>query len=443
MKRPFVEDETFHSTTRHRVVLFGGRSRALWRLAETFADEPSIEFRWARPELFGAARLCFYHRVPAVHPTQLMSPPPRDVTCYPGDLDDLEGMIAFVNVEAGTTVGEPWRARRDARAHAARAAPVDSVAEVDGVPSEEAFLARWAVPSRPAIFRGAAEAFPALRDWTPDRLRARLAGALVGVKIAPGGVFEGVESIDRWPRTSDPPQEVLRRLVVRDRVTVRPHHWETPFEVFLDRMRAPRSSRASFYLEYCSLDRLGDLAADVPRLAASSRLKLARANAWIGDGATRGKLHFDPYENLLTQVDGSRTLVLFPPRTVGMYEGHIREATLAYDFERDAFRRARLEESTSMVMSPVDIQAPDVERFPLYDPSRALRCRIDPGDVLYLPAFWWHEVCAMPSSRAERRWNVAVNRWFHPVWTKRYPDADAPLRLNWGRYPSLLRTVAM
>lgn len=42
-----------------------------------------------------------------------------------------------------------------------------------------------------------------------------------------------------------------------------------------------------------------------------------------------------------------------------LYEGHIPEATLSYNQTSNTFHRRHLLESTSMVMSPVDILKPD------------------------------------------------------------------------------------
>ena len=47
-----------------------------------------------------------------------------------------------------------------------------------------------------------------------------------------------------------------------------------------------------------------------------------------------------------------------------------------------------------MVMSPVDITAPDLARFPAFGDAAhtQLTCHAEAGDLLFLPAFWWHEV---------------------------------------------------
>ena len=92
-----------------------------------------------------------------------------------------------------------------------------------------------------------------------------------------------------------------------------------------------------------------------------------------------------------------------------MYEAHIQEASLDYNLASKKFRRKNLLESTSMVMSPVDILKPDYQRFPKFKEARALNCTIDEGDVLFMPSFWWHEVQSHPSKEEPR--NAAVNFW--------------------------------
>lgn len=62
-----------------------------------------------------------------------------------------------------------------------------------------------------------------------------------------------------------------------------------------------------------------------------------------------------------------------------------------------------------MVMSPVDIAAPDLQRFPDFVRARRIQCMLRPGDALFMPAFWWHEVQSYPDQQ-ERR-NLAVNFW--------------------------------
>lgn len=68
---------------------------------------------------------------------------------------------------------------------------------------------------------------------------------------------------------------------------------------------------------------------------------------------------------------------------------------LDFDPETREFRRQRLAESTSIVNSPVELEEPDLERFPRAAQALARRveCTVEEGDALYLPAFW----CAVPA----------------------------------------------
>ena len=61
-----------------------------------------------------------------------------------------------------------------------------------------------------------------------------------------------------------------------------------------------------------------------------------------------------------SQISGRKQVILFEPHTNHkMYEGHIQQATLSYNQHTGEFSRRNLEDSTSMVMSPVDLLKPD------------------------------------------------------------------------------------
>lgn len=41
-------------------------------------------------------------------------------------------------------------------------------------------------------------------------------------------------------------------------------------------------------------------------------------------------------------------------------------------------------------------------------------CELNPGDILYLPASWFHEVTSMASASDDEQGHLALNYWFHP-----------------------------
>ena len=71
------------------------------------------------------------------------------------------------------------------------------------------------------------------------------------------------------------------------------------------------------------------------------------------------------FENLIVlflELRGQKQVIMFEPHNnKRMYEGHIPQATLGYNTILKKFRRKNLEDTTSMVMSPVDILQPDFQ----------------------------------------------------------------------------------
>ena len=63
---------------------------------------------------------------------------------------------------------------------------------------------------------------------------------------------------------------------------------------------------------------------------------------------------------MLVKVEGEKELTLFDPfHNEKLYEAHIQEANLKFDPQSKLFTRQGLQHSTSIVMSPVDIQRPN------------------------------------------------------------------------------------
>ena len=46
--------------------------------------------------------------------------------------------------------------------------------------------------------------------------------------------------------------------------------------------------------------------------------------------------------------------------------------------------------------SPVEFVAPDYEKWPLFKKARVKTVHIAPGDCLFLPAYYWHQVGSSP-----------------------------------------------
>ena len=114
---------------------------------------------------------------------------------------------------------------------------------------------------------------------------------------------------------------------------------------------------------------------------------------WIGN-RTCIAAHFDNTENIACVVGGRRRFTLFPPDQIGnLYPGPL-DLTPA-----------------GQPISLVDVREPDLDRFPRF--AQALRtaevAELGPGDAVYIPALWWHNVEALED------FNVLVNYWWRDV----------------------------
>ena len=111
---------------------------------------------------------------------------------------------------------------------------------------------------------------------------------------------------------------------------------------------------------------------------------------WIGN-RTVATAHFDMTHNLACCMVGRRRFSLFPPEQVhNLYPGPLEPTP------------------GGQVISMVNFDAPDFERFPRFREALAAGqvAEIEPGDVLFYPAMWWHHVQALES------FNTMINYWW-------------------------------
>ncbi len=146
----------------------------------------------------------------------------------------------------------------------------------------------------------------------------------------------------------------------------------------------------------------------------------ATPRIWIGN-ATRVSTHYDVSSNIACVVAGKRRFTLFPPEQIAnLYVGPL-EHTMAG-------------QPTSMV----DLEAPDFDRYPRFAEAleHALVADLEPGDAIFIPSLWWHNVAATGAV------NVLVNYWWgEAAETAAFPalahallsirDVPAPERAAW------------
>ena len=99
-----------------------------------------------------------------------------------------------------------------------------------------------------------------------------------------------------------------------------------------------------------------------------------QTNLWIGGRGCVTGLHNDDEDNFLVQCFGSKRVVLFPPEA---------GENLYVNDKYDSGTRC----------CDVNVFDVDEARFPRFFQAKGKEViDLSPGDVLFIPAFWWHAV---------------------------------------------------
>ncbi|XP_069589733.1 tRNA wybutosine-synthesizing protein 5 isoform X3 [Ranitomeya imitator] len=103
--------------------------------------------------------------------------------------------------------------------------------------------------------------------------------------------------------------------------------------------------------------------------------------------------HYDVMDNLLIQVTGTKRVVLYSPR----------DAPYLY-----------LSGDKSEVL---DVDNPDLVKYPLFSQARRYECTLQAGDVLFIPALWFHNTVA-------EEFGVGVNVFWRHLPSDCYDKTD-------------------
>ena len=223
----------------------------------------------------------------------------------------------------------------------------------------------WRLPPRPIVFRGLAACWPAVQQWTFSRLAAQV-----------------------------PSQSV--RLVAGNRECGATRFVDSTLRQYLDSLGAsvPAELQALYLKEFDLLKAAPELRGDLKYADLFPKGALRALQCWIGPAAARTGLHYDYLDNLAVQIIGRKRFFLARPGTVERYGAVSRKY--------DSWAKLSM------------LQAEDLAAGAGAD-SDLFSVDLAPGDVLYMPAGWWHQVSNLTPSLMfggfyGRPWRVLA-RW--------------------------------
>jgi hypothetical protein len=241
-----------------------------------------------------------------------------------------------------------------------------------------------------AAIRSAARDLPVI---TAVPRLGRLDSAAFRARAAEGLPFLVSGVVGRWPLCSLTPQALRERF---GDVPVRARVGDYVATAFAPD-RAMRDMSVREYLDLSSEPR-----DDLPPYVGNLELrelngmchwpayfgKMGPPRFWLGPARTVTPLHCDYDDNIFAQIWGTKRIFLAPP--------HHDE----YLYTREA--------NPVLFGSPFDPEAPDFDAFPLARQAAIVEVVVHPGDMLYVPAGWYHQVRALTFSLSSNRWARAV-----------------------------------
>ena len=246
----------------------------------------------------------------------------------------------------------------DAITRSVRLPPPPSTLERRVRPSMEQFAAlrRAATPVR---LDGLVEKGPGLAKWSLSSLRERFADRVISVVPTKDGRL--VADVDNGVQFG----------------TVR-------FGDYVDLVE--RGERPPCYLAAPAHTWLPELLADFPPPEYCRYAPWLNSRFWLSAAHTSAPMHRDVAQNIFFQLVGRKRFYLYPPAaTPWLYSHPLSSALPNY--------------------SRFDPEQPDYERFPLSRRVQPLEVILDPGDALYLPSRWWHQVRSLDIS-------ISLNFWW-------------------------------
>jgi len=236
--------------------------------------------------------------------------------------------------------------------------------------SPEQFLDEHYAANWPVRLTDELSSWPALAQWTPEYLKAKVGKAAVEVQ---GG------------RSANPDFE--RNMDA--------HRTSIPFDEFIDRI-TNEAGNDLYLTAYNSASNEAALAPLQADLGFLDKL-LDRADSrphgmmWIGGAGTFTPLHHDLTNNLLLQIVGrKRVFMVAPDATPRLYNDHH-----VYSQVRDL------------------LEPGIIARYPKLEGLYVHQIILNPGDALFIPLGWWHQVSSLDFSVTVTHTNFRWPNDFH------------------------------
>lgn len=231
-------------------------------------------------------------------------------------------------------------------------------------PSLDQFIEGSGSYTNPVILTGIVETWRAYQKWNADYFQTRIGSLPVIARTSSDGVFRG------------DPTSGYEKVELR-----------MPFHKLFELMSSPTEKR-KYYLAQNNIDMgpFSILAEDLESIIYIKTGATVTRNVWFGPSNAVTPIHFDTQNNFFCQLRGKKRFVLFSPD----------QTDYLYPFSKD---------SRIPNFAQVDIDNPDLLHYPAFVKAQGIDVPIEPGEILYIPQKWWHQVYSLSAG-------ISVNFWW-------------------------------
>jgi len=213
--------------------------------------------------------------------------------------------------------------------------------------SKQEFLEQYYAKNKPVILTGMMEDWPAMAAWSPDYFKQHYGEVPVEVQFG---------------RNSDPEYEInanryKKTMTLSDYIDLVVHGGETnDYYLVANNGNLEREELKALLNDIVFPDFLD------PALIKD------RVFLWIGPAGTVTPLHHDPLNVMMAHIQGRKRWRLISPDYTPLLYNYIG------------------------VFSKVDLEHPDYEKYPLFKQVQMIETVLEPGEIIFVPVGWWHQV---------------------------------------------------
>eukprot|EP00933_Yihiella_yeosuensis_P079617 TRINITY_DN9276_c0_g2_i1.p1 TRINITY_DN9276_c0_g2~~TRINITY_DN9276_c0_g2_i1.p1 ORF type:complete len:359 (-),score=59.44 TRINITY_DN9276_c0_g2_i1:54-1130(-) len=245
-------------------------------------------------------------------------------------------------------------------------------AELNYRPSWDEFYTNYVRKNRPVVLRGAMKDQPAYKLWTDEYLKEHFGRTTIFVETKKIEVRQG-------------PGEKMTISQFLDQI-YRPERKDELYALIdFDNDKRARSDVKMFPPLNCK------------------EFHVQSWTLWMSAGGTSSVLHNDQPDNFLMLLDGTKKVLLV----------HQDNSHKIYAHRNDGIHP-----------TPIRQENVDLEKFPDFATiDDALIAEMHPGDVLYIPNCYWHQVDSFGRNAAINAWWAHKDDWeWDPSNTKNFPE---------------------